>query len=67
MVEHGCVDGLSIVNAITNEAIDFLIDLIQQLRHLRRVLLVAFRDRGGDNLPLTIGTDTSGCEFCQSA
>ena len=48
------VDWLSIVNAIADETADFLIDLIQQIRHLRWILLVAFRHRGGINLTLII-------------
>jgi hypothetical protein len=57
MLLDGSVDGLSIVNAIADEPIDFLINLIQQLRYLRRILLVAFGHGRGDNLPLVIDTD----------
>jgi hypothetical protein len=44
-------------DAVTDETRDFLIDLIQQSRHLRRVLLVTFGHGGGDNLTLTIHAD----------
>ena len=57
MAEHGGVDGLSVVDAIPDEAIDFLIDLSQQVRYLRRILFMAFRYRGRDNLPLIIDAE----------
>jgi len=48
---------LLIVNAITHEVFNSLVDLGQQLRHLRWLLLVAFRHRGCDNLPPGIHLD----------
>jgi hypothetical protein len=44
-------------DAISDELIDAVIDLGQQSRHLRRVLLMAFRQRGGDNPTLRIHAD----------
>ena len=57
MTRNSCVDRSLIVNTITDEAIDDVIHLGQQLRHLRRVLLMALRHRGGDNLPLVIDAE----------
>jgi hypothetical protein len=44
-------------NTISDEPIDAVIDLGQQFRHLRRVLLMAFRHCGGDNATLSIYPD----------
>jgi hypothetical protein len=39
----GSVDRLLVVDAVTDEAVDGPIDLSQQVRHLRRILFMAFR------------------------
>ena len=52
------VDRLLIKDAVSNESVDVLLDLAQELRHVRRILLVTFGDRGGDNVPLIINTPT---------
>src|SRR5262245_56000479 len=51
------VDGSLVEDTIPNEPINAVIDLGQQLRHLRRVLLMAFRQRGSDDPTLGIHTD----------
>ena len=51
------VDWLLVKDAVSDETVEFLIDLIQQRRHLRRILLVTFGDSEGDNLPLIIDTN----------
>lgn len=54
MAHHSGVHRLLVVSAITDETIDDMVDLGQQSWHLRRVVLMAFRHRGGDNLTLVI-------------
>ena len=51
------VDRLLIVNAVTDEAVDFPINLGQQHRHLRRILLVAIGHRGRNYPALVIDAD----------
>src|SRR5437588_8334215 len=57
MVLDGAIDRRLVKDAIPNEAIDDAVDLRQQLWNLRRVLLMAFRQRGSDDLTLGIHTD----------
>jgi hypothetical protein len=54
MVLDGGIDRGLVKDAILVEVSDGAVDLGQQRRHLRRVLLRAFRHRGRDNLPLGI-------------
>jgi hypothetical protein len=54
MMLHGCVDRGLVKDTIPDEPADVVIDLGQQSRHLGRVLLMAFRHRGRDNLPPVI-------------
>jgi hypothetical protein len=54
MVLDGTVNRSLVKDAIPDEAIEDAVDLRQQFRHLRRVLLMAFRHRGGDNAALSI-------------
>ena len=54
MVLDSGIDGSLVEDAIPDEPIDPVIDLGQQRGHLRRVLLLASRQRGGDNPPLGI-------------
>ena len=51
------VNRVLVIDAVTDKVVDFFIDLVQQTRYLRGVLLVAFGDRGGDNLTLVIDTN----------
>jgi hypothetical protein len=57
MAHHSSVDRRFVIHAITNEPIDAAVDLRQQRRHVGRVLLSAFRHRGGNNLALGIDAD----------
>lgn len=57
MLLHRRVDRILGVHAIPDKAIHGLIDLGQERRHLRWVLLVAFGDRGGENLILVVDAD----------
>ena len=54
MVLDGPVNRNLVKDAIPDEASEDAIDLRQQFRHLRRVLLMAFRHCGGDNAALSI-------------
>ena len=54
MVLDGGIDRSVVTDAVPNEAIDTVCDLGQQRRDLGRVLLMAFRYRGRDDLPLGI-------------
>jgi len=54
MVLDGTVNRSLVKDAIPDEASEDTIDLRQQFRHLRWVLLMAFRQRGGDNAALRI-------------
>ena len=51
------VDRLLIVNAITDETVDFPINLRQQHRYLRRVLLLAIGHGGRNDPALVIDAD----------
>lgn len=57
MTLNGSVDRLLIVNAVSDETVDFPVDLAQQRWHLGWVLLRAFRHRRGNNFPLSIHPD----------
>jgi hypothetical protein len=57
MVLDSRVDGSLVEETIPDEPIHAVIDLGQQLRHLRRVLFMAFRQRGSDDPTLSIHTD----------
>ena len=54
MILDGGIDRSLIEDAILDEPIDAVIDLGHQSGHLRWVLLLAFRHRGGDNPTLGI-------------
>ncbi len=54
---HSSVDRLLIVNAVTDEAIDFPINLGQQHRCLRRILFVAIGHGGRNDPALVIDAD----------
>jgi hypothetical protein len=54
MTLNGGVNRSLVKDTIPDEAINGWIDLRQERRHLRRVLLMAFRHRGGDHVTLGI-------------
>jgi len=54
MVLDGTINRRLVKDAISDEAIEDAIDLRQQFRHLRWVLLMAFCHRGVDNATLSI-------------
>jgi len=57
MVLDGSIDRSLVEDTIPDEPLDLVFDLRQQSRYLGRVLLMAFRQRGGDNPTLRIHTD----------
>ena len=57
MVLDSRVDGRLVEDTIPDEPINAVIDLGQQLRHLRRVLRMAVRQRGSDDPTLGIHPD----------
>src|SRR5919199_6220993 len=57
MVLDSRVDGSLVEDTIPDEPINAVIDLGQQLRHLRRVLRMAVRQRGSDDPTLGIHPD----------
>lgn len=52
MLLNGGVDQVLVGDAVSDETVDFMINLGEQRRHLRRILIIAFRHRRRDNLTL---------------
>jgi hypothetical protein len=57
MVLDSAVDRRLVKDAIPDETINDTVDLSQQCRHLRWVLLMTFRHGGGDNAAMDIHPD----------
>ena len=49
MLAYGLVDRLSVIDAVSHETVYFSINLIQEIRHLRRILFVSLSNLGCHN------------------
>jgi hypothetical protein len=49
MLLHRLVDRLSVIDAISHETLYFSINLIQEIRHLRRILFASLGNFGSHN------------------